>query len=165
MNSFQSHIVSINYILSFKGEKVFEMGRQICCNFSKIIKIETLRNRHKNCDSLDDAISSNIRFQFSLSLTPLFIFRLAFNKEQRKFISLTNEVLDELTLTIDYDDVISLRFLLHSLSLSSAACFERIAIGAMLPFEKTFRRSDTNQLDVCTNLCLTDAECMTFAFG
>ncbi|KAL7029998.1 hypothetical protein ACKWTF_006468 [Chironomus riparius] len=45
------------------------------------------------------------------------------------------------------------------------SCFERIAIGAMLPFEKTFRRSDTNQLDVCTSLCLQDAECTTFAFG
>ncbi|XP_070506825.1 uncharacterized protein [Chironomus tepperi] len=45
------------------------------------------------------------------------------------------------------------------------SCFERIAIGAMLPFDKTFRRSDTNQLDVCTSLCLQDAECTTFAFG
>lgn len=44
-------------------------------------------------------------------------------------------------------------------------CFERIALGAMLPFEKTFRNSDTNSLKVCENLCLNDKECLTFAFG
>lgn len=44
-------------------------------------------------------------------------------------------------------------------------CFERIALGAMLPFDKTFRKTDTNVLDKCLNLCLNDAECVTFAFG
>lgn len=51
-----------------------------------------------------------------------------------------------------------LRFLLTD-------CFERIALGAMLPFDKTFRKSETNVLDKCLNLCLNDAECVTFAFG
>jgi hypothetical protein len=46
-----------------------------------------------------------------------------------------------------------------------ADCFERIALGAMLPFDKTFRKTDTNVLDKCLNLCLNDAECVTFAFG
>ncbi|KFB44901.1 hypothetical protein ZHAS_00012813 [Anopheles sinensis] len=44
-------------------------------------------------------------------------------------------------------------------------CFERIALGAMLPFEKTFRNSDTNSLKICETLCLNDKECQTFAFG
>lgn len=46
-----------------------------------------------------------------------------------------------------------------------ADCFERIALGAMLPFDKTFRKTDTNVLDKCLNLCLNDVECVTFAFG
>ncbi|XP_065081067.1 uncharacterized protein LOC135703711 [Ochlerotatus camptorhynchus] len=44
-------------------------------------------------------------------------------------------------------------------------CFERIALGAMLPFEKTFRNSDTNSLKICETLCLNDKECQTFSFG
>uniref|UniRef100_A0A182JNP2 Apple domain-containing protein n=1 Tax=Anopheles christyi TaxID=43041 RepID=A0A182JNP2_9DIPT len=44
-------------------------------------------------------------------------------------------------------------------------CFERIALGAMLPFEKAFRNSDTNSLKICETLCLNDKECQTFAFG
>ncbi|CRL04014.1 CLUMA_CG017132, isoform A [Clunio marinus] len=35
----------------------------------------------------------------------------------------------------------------------------------MLPFDKTFRKTDTNVLDKCLNLCLNDMECVTFAFG
>lgn len=35
----------------------------------------------------------------------------------------------------------------------------------MLPFEKTFRNSDTNSLKICETLCLNDKECQTFSFG
>jgi hypothetical protein len=48
---------------------------------------------------------------------------------------------------------------------TTSDCFERIALGAMLPFDKTFRKTDTNVLDKCLNLCLNDLECVTFAFG
>jgi hypothetical protein len=44
-------------------------------------------------------------------------------------------------------------------------CFERIALGAMLPFEKTFRNSDTNSLRICENICMMDKKCNTFSFG
>ena len=52
-----------------------------------------------------------------------------------------------------------------NLQFSIPDCFERIALGAMLPFEKTFRNSDTNSLKICESLCLNDKECQTFAFG
>lgn len=45
-------------------------------------------------------------------------------------------------------------------------CFERIALGAMLPFEKTFRTTDTNSLRVCEDLCSIEGpKCQTYALG
>lgn len=45
-------------------------------------------------------------------------------------------------------------------------CFVRIALGAMMPFENTFRNVDTNLLKNCEELCSTEGpKCQTFAFG
>ncbi|XP_017839409.2 uncharacterized protein LOC108597387 [Drosophila busckii] len=45
-------------------------------------------------------------------------------------------------------------------------CFERIALEAMLPFEKTFRTEDTNSLKMCKEKCLQAGEkCQAISFG
>ncbi|XP_055680028.1 uncharacterized protein LOC129788061 isoform X2 [Lutzomyia longipalpis] len=45
-------------------------------------------------------------------------------------------------------------------------CFERIALGAMMPFDSTFRNTDTNLLRTCEELCAREGtKCQTFAFG
>ncbi|XP_037942015.1 extensin-like [Teleopsis dalmanni] len=45
-------------------------------------------------------------------------------------------------------------------------CFERIALEAMLPFEKTFRTEDTNSLKMCKDKCLQAGEkCQAISFG
>ncbi|GAB0088372.1 uncharacterized protein DMENIID0001_027770 [Sergentomyia squamirostris] len=45
-------------------------------------------------------------------------------------------------------------------------CFERIALGAMMPFDSTFRNTDTNLLRTCEELCAREgSKCQTFAFG
>lgn len=50
--------------------------------------------------------------------------------------------------------------------LSVADCFERIALEAMLPFEKTFRTEDTNSLKMCKERCLQAGEkCQAISFG
>lgn len=50
--------------------------------------------------------------------------------------------------------------------LASTDCFERIALEAMLPFEKTFRTEDTNSLKMCKEKCLQAGEkCQAISFG
>ncbi|XP_060655829.1 uncharacterized protein LOC132791066 isoform X1 [Drosophila nasuta] len=45
-------------------------------------------------------------------------------------------------------------------------CFERVALEAMLPFEKTFRTDDTNSLKTCKEKCLQAGEkCQAISFG
>ncbi|XP_067632029.1 uncharacterized protein [Eurosta solidaginis] len=45
-------------------------------------------------------------------------------------------------------------------------CFERIALEAMLPFEKTFRTEDTNSLKMCKEKCIQAGEkCQSISFG
>lgn len=45
-------------------------------------------------------------------------------------------------------------------------CFDRIALEAMLPFEKAFRTEDTNSLKVCKDKCIQAGEkCNLIAFG
>ncbi|KAL5287018.1 hypothetical protein ACFFRR_008145 [Megaselia abdita] len=45
-------------------------------------------------------------------------------------------------------------------------CFDRIALEAMLPFEKAFRTEDTNSLKVCKDKCIQAGEkCNIIAFG
>ncbi|XP_055917150.1 uncharacterized protein LOC129949610 isoform X2 [Eupeodes corollae] len=45
-------------------------------------------------------------------------------------------------------------------------CFERIALEAMLPFEKTFRTEDTNSLMACKEMCIRAGDnCQAISFG
>ncbi|XP_073813437.1 uncharacterized protein isoform X2 [Musca autumnalis] len=45
-------------------------------------------------------------------------------------------------------------------------CFERIALEAMMPFEKTFRTEDTNSLRSCKEKCLQEGDkCQSISFG
>ncbi|XP_036332571.1 uncharacterized protein LOC118743917 [Rhagoletis pomonella] len=45
-------------------------------------------------------------------------------------------------------------------------CFERIALEAMLPFEKTFRTEDTNSLKMCKEKCTQAGDkCQSISFG
>uniref|UniRef100_A0A1I8QFB9 Apple domain-containing protein n=1 Tax=Stomoxys calcitrans TaxID=35570 RepID=A0A1I8QFB9_STOCA len=45
-------------------------------------------------------------------------------------------------------------------------CFERIALEAMMPFEKTFRTEDTNSLRSCKEKCLAEGDkCQSISFG
>ncbi|XP_061399331.1 uncharacterized protein LOC133335046 [Musca vetustissima] len=47
-----------------------------------------------------------------------------------------------------------------------ADCFERIALEAMMPFEKTFRTEDTNSLRSCKEKCLQEGDkCQSISFG
>lgn len=45
-------------------------------------------------------------------------------------------------------------------------CFERVAIEAMIPFERTFRSTDTNQITICEKLCIGEGDkCQTYSIG
>lgn len=45
-------------------------------------------------------------------------------------------------------------------------CFERIALEAMLPFEKTFLTIDINSLRICKEKCIQEGDkCQTISFG
>lgn len=54
----------------------------------------------------------------------------------------------------------------NRLSLYTLDCFERIVIQAMIPFERTFRTTDTNQLQICERLCIAEGDkCQTYSLG
>ncbi|XP_046810899.1 uncharacterized protein LOC111681958 isoform X2 [Lucilia cuprina] len=45
-------------------------------------------------------------------------------------------------------------------------CFERVALEAMIPFEKTFKTEDTNSLRMCKDRCLQEGDkCQSISFG
>lgn len=45
-------------------------------------------------------------------------------------------------------------------------CFERIVLEAMIPFERTFRTTDTNKLQICEKLCIAEGDkCQTYSLG
>lgn len=45
-------------------------------------------------------------------------------------------------------------------------CFERVALEAMLPFEKTFLTVDINSLRICKEKCIQEGDkCQTISFG
>lgn len=47
-----------------------------------------------------------------------------------------------------------------------ADCFERLVLEATIPFERTFRTTDTNSVRVCENLCIAEGDkCQSFALG
>ncbi|XP_037050767.1 uncharacterized protein LOC119084803 [Bradysia coprophila] len=45
-------------------------------------------------------------------------------------------------------------------------CFERIVLEAMIPFDRTFRTTDTNKKQICEKLCIAEGDkCQTYSLG